>query len=173
MKKAFAILFLVFNYPVFSQVNEKGHVFNDTSLFFIRQADSLNPVHLSADELTMTEQLFKQAVKEFEQFQQRYADSLNPKKKKRRAQAFRLDSNQYFFQLVPRLNKENQKEVWISGVCRNWFANGEKKDPGYDREWKKNFIDGNMIEDGGSCFIYLVVNLTLKTQERLVMNGAG
>ena len=167
------ILFLFFTCPIYSQSNSEAHIFNDTSLYFIRQIDSLNPVSLSATELTELEKFLTKAIDEFNQSQKRYADSVNPKKKRNRQQATYIDINQYFFKLVPRYNKANQKEVRISSDIKYFFMTGKRKNPTYDPEWKRKFIKGTEVLDGGSSFIYLIVNLTLKNHGQLTMNGVG
>ena len=172
MIRIIVILFLAFSYPVLGQTGSTQNILSDTSLYFIK-SDSLNPVHLSPAELQLAEQLFVKAVKEFNDAQQRYADSVDPKKNKRKRQALRIDVNRYFFRLIPRLNNENQKIVWISGDCKDSFSSGKRKNPVYDKEWKRKFVDGNVIDDGGSCYIYLHINLTLKTLDRLLRNGEG
>ena len=172
MKKVGVILFLVFSYPVFSQSSDQESIFNDTSLYFNTQTDSLNPVLLSPGELAIAEQLLIQGTEKFNEAQRLYADSVNPKKKRRKAQALQINANLYFYRLIPALNKENQKVIWICGDCKNLFNSG-KRHPVYEKDWKGKFVDGNIVMDGGSCFIYLVINLTLKTHDQLVINGEG
>jgi len=173
MKRLF-IIFLFFNSSVFSQQIEYLRIYNDTSLYFIHQIDSLNPVTLSPVELVEIEEHLVRAINEFNRSQQRYADSVNPKNKKRRYLGNRIDINQYFFQIVPTYNKQNQKQVRISGDSKGYFiAGGTKKRPVFDKSWKKKFIDGDLVADGGAGFIYLIVNLTLKDHDDLTMNGSG
>jgi hypothetical protein len=172
MKKAAVIIMLFFDCPGFGQSVKEKSIFTDTSLYFIHQIDSLRPVNLLQKELMDAEFLLIKAVKEFNQEQQQYTDSLNPKKKKRRQQALQIDINQYLFRLVPTLNNENQKGVWISGDCKDYFIRGKKKRRVYDPDWKRKFIDGQVISDGGSCFIYLHINLTLKKHYSLTINGS-
>ncbi|HWN87610.1 MAG TPA: hypothetical protein VNM35_01050 [Chitinophagaceae bacterium] len=173
MKRLF-IIFLFFNSSVFSQQIEYLRIYNDTSLYFIHQIDSLNPVTLSPVELVEIEEHLVRAINEFNRSQQRYADSVNPKNKKRRYLVNRIDINQYFFQIVPTYNKQHQKQVRISGDSKGYFiAGGTKKRPVFDKSWKKKFIDGDLVADGGAGFIYLIVNLTLKDHDDLTMNGSG
>jgi len=169
MRSICIILLLFFNRPVFSQSIAETHIFNDTSLYFISQIDSLNPVNLSAAELTQIERYLVTAIDEFNRSLQRYADSVNPENDKRKFQAWRIDINNYVFKLVPKLNKQNQKEIWISGNCKGMSKTGGKTSP--DPAWKRKFIDPLRIDDGGSCFIYLFVNLTLKEYGQLGMNS--
>jgi len=172
MRSIGIILLLFFNRPVFSQSITEAHIFNDTSLYFIWQIDSLNPVSLSATELSEMEKFLKNAVNEFNQSQQRYVDSVNPGKK-RGARALRIDMNNYFFKLVPKLNEHNQKVVWIDGDCKDHFKNRTGGKVGYDPDWKRRFTDGQSVFDGGACYIFLYVNLTLKNHTNLGMNSSG
>ena len=148
-------------------------LFNDTSLYFIQQTDNLKSVALSPEELALVEQLLTKAANEFTAKQQRYLDSLRPGKHKSKQAAQRIDLNNYFFLLMPGLNKDNQKEVWISGNCKNRFRTGHKRKAVYDKEWKHKFVDGQLIADGGSCYINILINLTLKTHGSLGVNGEG
>jgi len=81
MKRLFIIL-LFFNSSVFSQQIEYLRIYNDTSLYFIHQIDSLNPVTLSPVELVEIEEHLVRAINEFNRSQQRYADSVIQKIKK-------------------------------------------------------------------------------------------
>ena len=174
MKKVIIIPFLFFNCSTFSQeVVEYVYIYKDTSLYFIHQIDSLKPVALSTGELVEIEEHLRRAINEFNRSQQRYADSVNPKNKKRRYLVNRIDINQYFFQIIPTYNKQHQKQVRISGDSKGYFiAGGTKKRPVFDKNWKKKFIDGDLVADGGAGFIYLIVNLTLKDHDDLTMNGS-
>ena len=173
MKTAFIIISFFFTCPIFGQDVELLRIYNDTSLYFIHQIDSLKPVILSPGELAGIEEHLVKAINKFNRSQQRYADSLNPKKKKKYYQARGIDINHYFFQIIPKINKEGQKEVWVNGSCKSWFTIGRGKKAVLDPAWKRKFINGQMVDDGGSCFIYLDINLTLKTHSTLTMNGVG
>jgi len=169
MKKSLFVLLILFSSRLFSQ-----YIFNDTSLYFIKQIDNLHPVDLSPLELTELEKHLEKAIEEFNLRSQQYADSVNPKKKKRRGLARYIDVHGYFFKLVPRMSKENQKEVWISGDIKDYFiTGGNRKKPVFDNQWKKQFINGRGVADGGAGFIYLHINLTLRTHSTLTMNGGG
>ena len=172
MKNLVACLFLVFSYTCFCQPASQKRLFNDTSIYFIWQLDSLHPVQLLADELETTSEFLIQAIDAFNLEEQRYADSVNPKKKKRGAQAFRLIAESYYFRLIPVINSSGEKLVQISGSCRAWYKSRKSKKAN-DQDWKQKFIDGDMVEDGGTCFISVVINLTLKEHGRLGINGVA
>jgi hypothetical protein len=104
MKKSLLVLLILFSSRLFSQ-----YIFNDTSLYFIKQIDNLHPVDLSPAELTELEKHLEKAIEEFNLRSQQYADSVNPKKKKRRGLATYIDVHRYFFKLAPRMSKENEK----------------------------------------------------------------
>jgi hypothetical protein len=129
MKNSLFVLLILFSTRLFSQ-----HIFNDTSQYFIKQIDSLNPVSLSAIELDQLEKFLIKAVDEFDLSQQRYADSVNLGKKK--SQSLQIDISNYFFKLVPKLNEHNQKVVWISGDCKDQFKNRSNVKMNYDPDWK-------------------------------------
>jgi hypothetical protein len=169
MKKSLIVLLILFSSRLFSQ-----YIFNDTSLYFIKQIDNLHPVDLSPTELTEIEKHLEKSIEEFNLRSQQYADSVNPKKKKRKWLATHINVHDYFFKLTPSMNKENQKMVWISGDIKDYFiTGGNRKKPVFDNQWKRKFINGHEVTDGGSSFIYLFVNLTLNTRSQLTMNGRG
>ena len=169
MKKYLLVLLILFSSRLFGQ-----YIFNDTSLYFIKQIDNLHPVDLSPTELTELEKHLEKAIEEFNLRSQQYADSVNPKKKKRMRLATHINVHDYFFKLTPSLNKEDQKMVWISGDLKDYFiTGGNRKKPVFDNQWKRKFINGHEVIDGGSGFIYLHINLTLKTHNMLTMNGGG
>ena len=174
MKRIWFVIVICFTCPVFSQDVELLRIYNDTSLYFIHQVDSSKPVSLSTSELVEVEEHLVRAINEFVRSRQQYADSINPKKKKNRYQAQRINIDDYFFQFIPKINKEGQKEVWINGDLKDYFiVGGTRKKPIFDGQWKKKFINGHAVADGGSGFIYLFVNLTLKSHGQLTMNGEG
>ena len=167
MKKILFIPLVLISYSLFSQSASEIKIFNDTSLFFVASGEGLQTSEL----IEIDKHLIK-AIDEFNLSQQRYADSVNPQKKKNKFFAYKIDSDKYFFELIPKINKEGQKEIWLVGNCKDIFKAGKSKMK-YDPSWKKRFVDPFMIEDGGSCFIHVVINLTLKTHSNLIPNGDG
>lgn len=168
MKRLIIGLFVLCVYPAFSQTTNQPHIFNDTSLYFIQQLNGGNPVELSSDDLALAEQLLLQAFEEFNLAEQRYADSVNPKKKKRKEHAIKLEPDQYVYKLIPGKSNGNEKTVWILGNSKKWT-----KRKGYvtDKDWKQKFIDPDMVLDGGTGYIRVLINLTKKTTGRLAING--
>src|SRR6185436_7941034 len=119
MKTIAISLFLGFNLPASAQETTNKQIFNDTSVYFIHQPDSLSPVLLSSQELALIEEIFLKVVKEFNERQQRLADSLYKKKKQRDRYAQRIDVSHYFFALTPSIVGGSQKTVFISGDCKD------------------------------------------------------
>ena len=77
--------------------------------------------------------------------------------------------NYYYFQLVPYINKDNEKIIYVNALCENfiksplpWQTTRDEKD------WEKSFYD---VLDGGSCFWQLKININTKTTFNYSMNG--
>jgi hypothetical protein len=72
----------------------------------------------------------------------------------------RIDQpGKYKKQFVPFTNAKGEKEVWVNCFCSDWGMN-----------WRTEII---MVEDGGSCYFNLTINLTLKSSYGLIVNGIG
>jgi len=74
-----------------------------------------------------------------------------------------INLKNYKRQYVPFINSKGEKKVYINCFCF----------PGYADEfdyWKKSLVD---VDDGGSCFFHLTINLTSKQYEQLYTNGYG
>src|SRR5262245_29465903 len=124
MKEIVVALFFVFSYPVFGQTTFQTHIFNDTSRYFIDHPPGEKPVDLSPDELALAEQLLLQAIEEYSLRNQRYEDSVHPKKKKGEYVSYRivnLNADDYKFGLIPSVDSSNQKVIWIAGNCNRRF----------------------------------------------------
>lgn len=172
MKRTIVIILLGLGLSARGQFSCDAHIFSDTSVYFIYQRDSLNPVQLTQEELAIAEQLFLKAVSSFNEQERHMADSLNPNKKKRKSSALQIDPCNYFFRVIPVIVGGYQKGIYISGTCKHWFSNGKRRGvlPVY---WKERFIDGEMVEDGGACFLYLAINLATRSPGLLRINGQG
>ena len=56
--------------------------------------------------------------------------------------------DKYKLQLVPRINKKGEKEVWVNAFCET-----------RRNDWKKALV---LVEDGGNCYFDLDINITTK-----------
>lgn len=68
-----------------------------------------------------------------------------------------IDKEKYKRQYVAVTNKKGEKEVWINCLCQTHGDN-----------WKTSLI---MVDDGGSCFFNLIINLTKEKCYDLSVNG--
>ncbi len=69
----------------------------------------------------------------------------------------KFDLNDYKRQYVPVINDLGEKEVWINCLCNQ---NNEN--------WKNGII---LVEDGGSCYFNLKINLSKSKYYDLIING--
>jgi len=83
-----------------------------------------------------------------------YNKNLSPKFKNL---SIDLAGNSYKRQIISVINNNGDKEVWLNCFCSM-----------YDKRWKTDVLT---VEDGGSCFFNLKLNLTNKTFYHLLVNG--
>lgn len=63
----------------------------------------------------------------------------------------------YKFQLIPYLNENGQKLVWVNAFCSKENDN-----------WKSEPV---IVSDGGDCYFNLTINLSKGKCESLIING--
>lgn len=102
------------------------------------------PSSLSKGEITTIENLISKKVKEF-----------NSITKGRRIE----QSTKYYKQFIPVINSKGEKEVWVNCACEI-----------LQNEWKK---EPQMVNDGGSCFFHLKINLAKKLVYDFRVNGVA
>lgn len=107
-----------------------------------------SPAELTSDELNKIEKLLRECVNKFN----RKVSFAN-----REYLAIDLVGGQYKRQYVAVTNKRGEKEVWVNCLCR------ESGDA-----WKTSII---MVDDGGSCYFDLKINLTKGKYYDFVVNG--
>jgi hypothetical protein len=73
----------------------------------------------------------------------------------------KIDTNYYHYrrQYVPFVDKAGKRMVWVNCFCEG------SDDFSY---WKKNIV---FVDDGGSCFFNVIINLTDKTYSNLQVNS--
>ena len=70
-----------------------------------------------------------------------------------------IDLKKYKRQYIPLVNSKGEKKVYINCFCIS--------DWGFDN-WKKSLVQ---VDDGGSCFFQLIINLTTLEYEKFGTNG--
>ncbi|OQP66504.1 hypothetical protein A3860_13545 [Niastella vici] len=69
-----------------------------------------------------------------------------------------MNISAYKRQYVPAINDKGEKVVWVNCFC------------GTSRNWKKDLI---VVNDGGSCYFNVTINLTSHKYENLIVNGVA
>lgn len=64
----------------------------------------------------------------------------------------------YKRQLVPSIDRNGKKIVWVNCLCSPWG------------NWRKEIV---LVADGGSCYFNLTIDLTTKTYSAIMVNGQG
>jgi hypothetical protein len=70
-----------------------------------------------------------------------------------------IDLKKYKRQYVPFVNSKGEKKVYINCFCTSDWS--------FDN-WKKSLVQ---VDDGGSCFFQVTINLTTAECEKLFTNG--
>ncbi len=143
-------------YAVFNIDKIRGDFFQ-----LFKKAD--NATVLSREDFIRIEQLTKEAVAKFNKGQEQ-KNEVYVKKKKRKYPNYRIippniliqNPSQYYKQLVPVINEKQEKLVWVRCVCQR-----DKN------EWKE---DISLVEDGGSCYFNLKINLTRNSYSDFALN---
>lgn len=107
-----------------------------------------SPAHLTVDELNKIEKLLLDCVNGFN----RKVSSAN-----REYLSIDLVGGGYKRQYVAAINGKGEKEVWVNCLCRE-----------SGNTWKTSII---MVDDGGSCYFNLKINLTKGKYYDFVVNG--
>lgn len=80
---------------------------------------------------------------------------------------FKIRNAPYFKQVVPSINANGEKIIYVNGVCVP-----EKPYKPYDEEllkvWRNHLY---IVNDGGSCYWHMLINLTARTYEVPYVNG--
>ncbi len=108
---------------------------------------------LSAEDLNIAEQLFNNAVDEYNTKQKAANSNLSEKQMKRTL----IDPSHYKRQYIAVTNSKGEKEIWINCFCDT-----------FDTNWRKQIIE---VDDGGDCFFNVYINITTKTHLELRVNG--
>jgi hypothetical protein len=114
----------------------------DTSYVWIFK--NVKPSSLSASEIKVIDMLIKNARKEY-----------NQKIPGERIQIRAL--SEYKIQLIPVINQNGQKEVYVNGLCETYREN-----------WRNHLIE---VKDGGNCFFSMKINLAKGNYFEVGING--
>ena len=70
-----------------------------------------------------------------------------------------INLKHYVRQIVPGVNSKGQKIIWVNCICREFAL---------PNNWRKGILS---VDDGGSCFFNLRINLSTKKYYNLIVNG--
>jgi hypothetical protein len=74
-----------------------------------------------------------------------------------------IDLKKYKIQYIPFMSSNGQRKVYVNAFC-NYYWNFDSTG------WKKYIVQ---VDDGGSCFFHLTINLTENKYEEFYTNGYG
>ncbi|WP_133256860.1 hypothetical protein [Hymenobacter edaphi] len=109
---------------------------------------------LNAQELGQVERLLAACINTDNQQRRRLSQSRFARESI--DQGLLIDLRNYNRQLIPVLNKQGEKEVWVRCFC---------KVPPY---WRTRFV---IVMDGGNCYFSVKLNLTRNRWYELMING--
>jgi hypothetical protein len=130
----------------------------DTSIIAILPIDKSNPwlfkdaksIDLTKEELGKVDQILKACL-----------NTHNAKQDTTKEFSEFIDLKKYKRQYVPFIDTKGDRKVYVNCFCTS--------DWGFDY-WKKTLVQ---VDDGGSCFFQLIINLTELKYEQFSTNGYG
>ncbi len=141
-----------------SSQKNTGFIDKDTSLYAVIMYDSTKVWHLKDGSRPAS--LSEEEIKEIEVLLTHSVAEHNKNIKPGYEGFQRIDPlKRYKRQLIPVMNNKGEKVVWVNCFCCDWGLN-----------WRKEII---MVDDGGSCYFNLRINLNLKTSSLIEVNGVG
>ncbi|WP_438425531.1 hypothetical protein [Aquimarina macrocephali] len=81
--------------------------------------------------------------------------------------------NKYYKQYIPYINKKGEKVIEINAFCEILEIPPlpESKSKQWTKmDWKNEYV---MVDDGGTCYWQITINIDKKTYENLMVNGVG
>ena len=80
--------------------------------------------------------------------------------------------NDYYYQLVPYIDENNRKIIYINSLCKSFVKNPEPKlnseDQKKEKEWKSHLYE---VTDGGNCFWQVKIDIENKEYFDFSVNG--
>ena len=104
-----------------------------------------------------TAQLSLDEVNEVYRLVQRAVEEYNAKQVLRNNTSLTIDLNRYRLQIIPALNANGEKVVWVNALCSNMPTN-----------WQKYLVD---VLDGGKCYFKVNVNLLWQKWSDFYIHG--
>ncbi|MGZ4850633.1 MAG: hypothetical protein ACXV2C_04560 [Candidatus Bathyarchaeia archaeon] len=134
------------------------HLLYDTSRIVILPIDRSNP---RVFEDAISTQLTNRDLQTINKLLQDCINTQNDKQDTTKEFSEYIDLRKYKIQYIPFLDQKGDKKVYINCFCAS--------DWGFEY-WKQALVE---VDDGGSCFFHLTINLTQKKYEQLFTNGYG
>ena len=135
------------------------------SNFYFFDSSCINAA-LSTAEIALVERLFGKGITDYNKKikNQANASPKSAKEKKELMDDFSIPytDSTYIKQLIPVIDKKNQKRVYINCVAVDLHYK--------DDYWRKKFI---LIMDGGNSSFQVILNITTETIEYVGINGFG
>ncbi|WP_026905467.1 hypothetical protein [Pedobacter glucosidilyticus] len=131
-------------------------VSNDTTdgkqfIAILKPDTEFKSTELTKADLKLIDDLLNEAVNGFNKRQEK-------RRKDGKTFGSPIDLKKYKRQYIAHKNKEGTREVWINCFCRSHD----------DTKWKTELV---VVEDGGSCFFNLKIDLTNKQYFEFSVNG--
>jgi hypothetical protein len=157
MKSLLGLFLITTGLSIQGQEKSAGGILSDTSKVVILQPDSLYIISLSKEDIAVAENVFSKAL------EREFVQLAGKQYKKHKQQQKGVDIKRYQIQLVPRLNSKGELEVWVNCFCPLFFS----------FDWRNRIFSRDMVDDGGSCFFDLIINLHTLQYYHFGMNGMG
>jgi len=132
--------------------------------------EASKPAGLSPDEIEKVNLLITEAISQYNTDSEKiYKQNLANTKKYPGSIAYdpKIKSpSSYYKQIVAATNAKGEKEVWVNCFCKldDWRPDND------NNYWRKNIV---RVNDGGSCYFNLKINLTTGTVVWFRVNGVA
>jgi hypothetical protein len=157
MRNSIFILALLTSQLCFSQkgivvLNDSAVLGNVSMIYQLSNISSFELANSELDELlSLTRSFIKQTNQELKSRSDEYGGWNNAKRYKIK------NLGTYIVQIVPYLNEQGEKEVWINGFCND-----------IGPFWRNQLV---LVLDGGNCYFNMRINLTKRTLLSAGTNG--
>lgn len=144
----------------FNDTNFNKQLVVDTSIIAILPIDTTNhgifkdatPLELTNEDLKVITKLLNDCI-----------SSNNSKQDAIKRLSEHINLKSYKRQYVPFISSKGERKVYVNCFCLRDF-------PNEFNYWKKILVE---VDDGGSCFFHLTINLTSLQYEQIYINGYG
>ena len=115
--------------------------------------------NLSEEEIFIIDSILIRSIHEYNDHQKERLNKWKIKNPKINEDYYLIHEEDYRYQLIPVINSNGEKIVWINSFCKSYEHNDLK--------------EVVFVMDGGNCFFNLKINLKTKKSFNFMVNGVA